>query len=325
MDRILGVGNALVDALYRVEDESSLHRFALKRGGMTLIDGDALADIASAMEGTTKSRTTGGSACNTILALARLGASVGVVGKINKGDENGRFFEQQFREAGVETFLIDHALPTGVASTFITPDGERTFATCLGAAATLEAEEFDANLLADYSYLYIEGYLVQNHALMRHLISAAKRQGLKVCIDLASYNVVEDNRDFFLQTLKDIDIVFANEEEARALTRCEVDEAVDVLASMCPLAVVKVGAEGALARCGEEMVRVPCGDAATVVDKTAAGDYFAAGFLYAHSLRLPLSTCLEVGTILANEIVQVVGTRLDDDRWTRVRRKVAGL
>lgn len=154
MKEIIGIGNALVDALYLIENEDIIKEFGLEKGGMHLIGENIFEQVCERMCAAKRERTTGGSACNTILALAQLGAPVGLIGKIND-DENGRFFEDSFRQAGVRTFLMKDAQPTGTASTFITPDGQRTFATYLGAAALLQASEVASQWLDGYSYIYI--------------------------------------------------------------------------------------------------------------------------------------------------------------------------
>jgi sugar/nucleoside kinase (ribokinase family) len=321
MKKIIGIGNALVDALYSETTEELLATLALPKGSMQLIDRAHFLALGERMSGARRERTTGGSACNTILALARVGQPTALIGKVGH-DDDGDFFGRSFREAGVETHLLTDDAPTGVASAFITPDGQRTFATYLGAAAHLKADDIAAAWWADCSYLYIEGYLVQNHALIDTLVDTARAAGLLVALDMASYNVVEADRDFFGHLLQKTDIVFANEEEARAFTGCEADEALDALAEICPLAVVKVGPRGALARRGSEKAFVPAGDAVKVVDTTAAGDYFAAGFLHAHARGEGLEACLSEGTLLANEIIQVVGTRLDDSVWQKMAARL---
>lgn len=321
MKEIIGIGNALVDALYLIENEDIIKEFGLEKGGMHLIGENIFEQVCERMRAAKRERTTGGSACNTILALAQLGAPVGLIGKIND-DENGRFFEDSFRQAGVRTFLMKDAQPTGTASTFITPDGQRTFATYLGAAALLQAPEVASQWLDGYSYIYIEGYLVQSHDLIEAVVEAAKARGVKVCVDLASYNIVAAELDFFARLLRKTDIVFANEDEARAFTGLKPEAALEQLASVCETAVVKVGKRGAYARRGEEVAFVPAKSGTKVVDTTAAGDYFSAGFLYGAAQDCPLEQCLANGTVLANEIIQVVGTKLPETTWNRIKEEI---
>ncbi len=321
MKQVIGIGNALVDALYRVDNDHILQELELPKGSMQLINTERYHAICRRMAETDQERATGGSACNTILALAELGAETGLIGKV-ADDDNGRFFTEAFERSGAKTYIAGSQLPTGVASTFITPDGQRTFGTYLGAAAELTADDVRPEWLEGYSYLYIEGYLVQNHELIERTVDMAHEAGLMVCLDMASYNIVEEERDFFAQLLQKTDIVFANEQEARAFTGKAPREALAELAGICSIAVVKAGADGAMAQTGGNVTEVPALPVKKVVDTTAAGDFFAAGFLYAHAAGKPLHSCLATGTILATEVIQIVGTKLDEATWERIRTLV---
>ena len=324
MKKVLGMGNALIDNLLLVENEDLLQEFSLPKGSMQLIDTARYCHIRRRTAQLAASRTTGGSACNTILAIARLGGSPGLIGKVGR-DELGQTFAQACADSQVMPHLFHHdTLPTGVASTFITPDGQRTFATYLGAAATLEAAELDPRWFEGYDIFYIEGYLVQNHALIEAAVRHARQAGLTVCIDLASYNVVEAERDFFLQLLTQTDIVFANEQEAEALTGSNrVSENLEYLAKLCRIAVLKVGKDGVWVRCGETQLHCPAREVEKVVDTTAAGDYFSAGFLHAYTLGASPEECAALGSLLAGHIVEVVGTALPEATWQSIRNTLA--
>ncbi len=321
MKKILGIGNALVDKLVKVGDESLLEELNLPKGSMQLVDTERYLSISQRMASMSAERATGGSAGNTILALANLQMSPGFIGKISD-DENGRFFADNCRAHGITPYLLKDELPTGVASTFITPDGQRTFGTYLGAAACLQPEDVDAVDFKGYTYFYIEGYLVHNHALIEHAVDLARAAGLKVCLDLASYNIVEADRDFFAYLLSKTDVVFANEEEARAFTGKAPREALTDLAALCEVAVVKVGADGAWAQRGEEVSFAEAMPVAEVVDTTGAGDFFAAGFLYALAQERPLKACLQAGAVLSGEVIQVIGTTLPESTWQQIRAAV---
>lgn len=321
MKKILGIGNALVDKLVKVGDESLLEELNLPKGSMQLVDTERYLSISQRMASMSAERATGGSAGNTILALANLQTSPGFIGKISD-DENGRFFADNCRAHGITPYLLKDELPTGVASTFITPDGQRTFGTYLGAAACLQPEDVDAVDFKGYTYFYIEGYLVHNHALIEHAVDLARAAGLKVCLDLASYNIVEADCDFFAYLLSKTDVVFANEEEARAFTGKAPREALTDLAALCEVAVVKVGADGAWAQRGEEVSFAEAMPVAEVVDTTGAGDFFAAGFLYALAQERPLKACLQAGAVLSGEVIQVIGTTLPESTWQQIRAAV---
>lgn len=325
MKRILGIGNALVDALARVEDESILDELNLPKGGMQHVDEARYREISARLATLPTKLRTGGSACNTILALGNLGAKPGVVGKIGD-DKNGWFFETSFCEQGITPHLIHDTVPTGVASTLITPDGQRTFGTFLGAAARLTPEEIREEWFDNYDYLYIEGYLVQNHELIERIVDFARGRGMKIGLDMASYNIVHAEREFFTRLLEKVDIVFANEEEARAF--CEGKSpraALDELSRYCEVAVVKIGKEGAMARTRDDFVRVPARPVEQVVDTTGAGDFFAAGFLYGHSRGDNLAECVRKATVLAAYVIEVVGTKLSERTWDSVRHEITPL
>lgn len=280
MDKIIGMGNALVDVLVRIDDDSLLEKLHLPKGSMQLIQEDTLSEIRKYTSGMKIHRSTGGSAGNTVCALAALGANPGFIGKIGQ-DETGAFFGDTLRQRGVNALLATCDLPSGIASTFISTDGERTFGTYLGAAATLRAEDLSRKMFAGYNYLYIEGYLLQDHDLMLRAVQLAKEEGLQVCLDMASYNVVEAERDFFDQLIvKYVDIVFANESEALAYTGKAPHEALEEIASKCSIAVVKTGKEGSLVKKGTEVIQLLSCPVDNVLDTTGAGDFYAAGFMY---------------------------------------------
>ncbi len=321
MEKIIGIGNALVDVLVRLEDDQALQELGLPKGGMRLIDDTQQRELARHIQAYNPVRSTGGSAGNAILALANLGAAPGFIGRVGD-DEMGRFFCDNCREVGIDARLIMGQGNSGVANTFITPDAERTFATYLGVAGELSAADIMPELFSGYQILHIEGYLVQNHELIETVCRIAKQQGLRISIDLASYNVVQENLSFFRQLVsKYIDIVFANEEESAAFTNGKKpEEALKEIALMADVAVVKLGKRGSSAMRNGERFTAP-GRSVGVVDTTAAGDFFAGGFLYALSHGASLDRCLQMGTLLAGNIIQVVGTRLPESTWKEIRKE----
>ena len=236
MDKILGIGNSLVDVLLKMEDDSLLAELKLPKGSMQLIDEEMLTRIQHIQSAHVYHRSSGGSVANTICALGNLGMSPGFIGKVGE-DEFGDFFRQTLQNQGVNTCLLttsEHA--SGIASTFISPDGERTFGTYLGASGTLSADDLSISMFEGYSYFYIEGYLLQNHALMLRAMQLAKEAGLQICMDMASYNVVESEREFFDMLIDQyVDIVFANESEARAYTGKEPAEALTEIGKKCSI------------------------------------------------------------------------------------------
>lgn len=325
MDKIIGMGNALVDVLVRIDDDSLLEKLHLPKGSMQLIQEDTLSEIRKYTSGMKIHRSTGGSAGNTVCALAALGANPGFIGKVGQ-DETGAFFGDTLRQRGVNALLATCDLPSGIASTFISTDGERTFGTYLGAAATLRAEDLSRKMFAGYNYLYIEGYLLQGHDLMLRAVQLAKEEGLQVCLDMASYNVVEAERDFFDQLIvKYVDIVFANESEALAYTGKAPHEALEEIASKCSIAVVKTGKEGSLVKKGTEVIQLLSCPVDNVLDTTGAGDFYAAGFMYGLTCGYSLEKCVQISTILATAVIQEVGTTLPAKKWDEIKLNIESL
>lgn len=325
MDRVIGIGNALVDVLVRLQDETLLSRLGLPKGGMQLIDDQRQQSLTQQILPLQPARATGGSAGNAVLALANLGAQPGFIGRVGD-DDMGRFFQSNCQAVGIDARLITGPGQSGVANTFITPDAERTFATYLGVAGQLTADDVTPQLLAGYQVLHIEGYLVQNHELILHTCRLAKQLGMRVSIDLASYNVVEANLSLLRNLVSQyIDVVFANEEESRAFTGGkQPEDALLEIAQMADVAVVKLGSRGATAMRDGRQAYVP-GRSQGVVDTTAAGDFFAGGFLYALCQGATLEQCLRMGTLLASNIIQVIGTRLPDSQWQTIRREAEAI
>lgn len=322
MDKIIGIGNALVDVLVTLKDEQLIKELGLQKGGMFLINEDKLAIINEKFESMETHMANGGSAGNTIRALALMGSKVGFIGKT--GDDSfGKFFRKSFDEIGIDSKITICDMPSGVASTFISPNGERTFATYLGAAATLKAEDLRIEMFEGYSYLYLEGYLVQDHDMILTAVEMAKQAGLQICLDMASFNIVEGEKEIFTLLLnKYVDIVFANEEEVHAFTGKDPEEALNELAQYCSISIVKMGKNGSLIKKGTEVIHVNAEKVPEVVDTTGAGDYFAAGFLYGLTGGYSLSKCARIGSLLASKVIQTIGTDLPDNVWAEINDKV---
>ena len=210
---------------------------------------------------------------------------------------------------------------------FITgANAERTFAVYLGAALELVPEDLKPEYFQGYDYFHIEGYLVQNQDLIRRAVELAHEAGCIISIDMASYNVVESN-DAFLHDLieKYVDIVFANESESKAFTKMDDPRAaLDEIGKLCEIAVVKVGKEGSWVKKGDEVHFIEPWPG-IAVDATGAGDTYAAGFLYAHSVGMPLKVCGEVGSIIAAKVVEVIGTKIDIPRWRAAKDEIKKL
>ncbi len=324
MKKIIGLGNALTDVLVRLENDSTLKTLQLPKGSMQLIDSELYKTISTQRAQLKEEKDAGGSSANTIRTLGLLGVQSALIGKIGE-DADGVFYQNALKECQVKPFLTIHKqLPSGVCSAFISPDGERTMATFLGASSTLSAEDLTPEMFAHQDYLYIEGYMVQNHDMMRQALSLAKQAGLQICLDLASYNIVEEDKEFFMEILEhDLDIIFANEEESIALTGLQPEEAVQEIAKKCNIAIVKVGKDGALIARGEELVRVQAFHVQDVLDTTGAGDSFAAGFMYGLAHEYDLARCGELGALMASLVIQDMGASLSTAHIEQVKAHIA--
>ncbi len=321
MKRVLGIGNALVDLLIRIENEDLLKELNLRKGSMQLVDSDFKNMLLSRTLNLKNTRASGGSAANTINGMASLGVETGYIGKIGM-DETGDFFLSDLKNNNIETFVKRCKTETGIASVLISPDSERTFGTYLGASVELGAGDLEDSMFMNYQILHLEGYLIFNKDLINKTLKLAKANNMIVSLDLASYNVVEANLDFIRDiTEKYIDIVFANEEEAKAFTGKSAEMALDEIANICNTAVVKIGKHGSLIKNKSNVI---CIDPipSKVVDTTGAGDLYAAGFLYGLSGGLPLGKCGETGALLAGKVIEVIGAKIPADKWEDIRQKI---
>lgn len=324
MTKVLGIGNALVDILTRIDKDGILEDFGLPKGSMTLVDLDTSNYIHSETAGMTKTKASGGSAANTIHGLAHLGIETGFVGNVGD-DEMGKFFKKDMQTNHITPILFRTMTETGRAMALISEDSERTFATYLGAAIDLSSEDVTHDLFEGYDYLYIEGYLVQNKEMFEKALRLASNEGLKICIDLASYNVVEENIDFFKSLLeKYVNILFANEEEIKALTGLTPEAGAQDIKGLVDLAVIKMGAEGSFCISDQGTVRIGVRPSKPI-DTTGAGDLFAAGFIYGHINGHDPETCGKMGAILAGKIIEVFGAKMDESHWENLRREISAL
>ncbi len=326
MKSILGIGNALTDILAVLPDDSLLATYHLPKGSMQHVDRETGDRIWSAVKPFGVKYVAGGSAANTISCTAIFGMPSGFIGKIGN-DELGQLFKSDQEQYGVRTHLMTGDRSSGRSMVFVSGgNAERTFAVYLGAALELTASDLRPEWFAGYDYFHIEGYLVQNQDLVRRAVDLARAAGCIISLDLASYNVVESNLAFLHNIVeKYVDIVFANESESRAFTGCaEPRDALDELARLSRIAVVKVGKDGSWVKSGGEVHHIEAWPAEPV-DATGAGDTYAAGFLYADSLGLPIRTCGEVGSAIAARVVEVIGTKIDIPRWKAAKQEIRGL
>jgi adenosine kinase len=310
---VLGIGNAIVDVIARAEENFLLAQ-GMRKGAMALIDAARAQAIYEAMGPATE--ISGGSAANTIVGLASLGGRTAFVGKV-KADGLGRAYAHDIRAAGVSfaTPAAAEGPPTGRCYIMVTPDGERTMNTYLGAAQDLHPSDIDADAIAASAVIYLEGYLWDPTHAKEAFLKAAKiahDAGRKVALTLSDAFCVDRWRDEFLQLMRSgtVDLIFANEAELHSLYQSsDFDAAIAALRADIAVAVVTRSEKGCLVVGPEGTEAVAAFPVQRVVDTTGAGDLFAAGFLCGLARGADDRTCGRLGALAAAEVIQHIGAR----------------
>jgi sugar/nucleoside kinase (ribokinase family) len=324
MNKVLGMGNALVDMLVQIPNDDLLTEINFPKGSMQLVDIAQSDAVMLKINNLPIQQLSGGSAGNTIHGIAALGGETGFIGKVGD-DELGAFYHEDLKKAGIQSTFIKSENATGKAIAMITPDSERTFATHLGAAVELSADDLNPEMFHGYGIFHIEGYLVQNHELLKRAVELAKEAGAMVSIDLASFNVVEENYDFLWDIVKGyVDIVFANEEEAKSFTGKEPREAINQIAEHAQIAVVKIGKKGAYIKNDGVVTHVDATDV-KAIDTTGAGDLFASGFLFGLVNGWTMEKAGRAGAIMAGKVIEKIGGRLSDQEILKVKDQINAL
>ncbi|MCJ2187550.1 adenosine kinase [Novosphingobium beihaiensis] len=312
---VIAIGNAIIDVIANCED-SLIEELGLARGGMMLIDDEQASSLYEAMGPARE--ISGGSAANTLAGLAQLGAKCGFIGQVAQ-DQLGDVFTHDIRAGGIhfDVPAREGNPPTARCLIFVTPDGQRTMNTFLGASHYLPAEALDEALIADAAVLYLEGYLwdpEEPRAAMRKAIAAARAAGRKVAFTPSETFVIDRHRADFLDLIDagQIDVLFCNEHEMAALTgEADFEAGIAALAPRIPVLVVTRSADGAVAVANGVRSQVAAEPIDKVVDTTGAGDLFAAGFLFGHVRGKPVEDCLRMGAICASEIISHYGARAE--------------
>ncbi len=314
---VVAIGNAIVDILAPAE-HALIHDLGLAAGGMQLVDAAGAAALYGKMGSAVEA--SGGSAANTVAGMAALGSKVGFIGQV-ANDQFGTVFTHDIRAIGVEfaTPPREGEPPTAQCLIFVTPDGQRTMNTFLGAAQYLDTSALDRDLIASSEILYLEGYLWnadESRAAMAEAIAVAKGAGRKVAFTLSDSFVILGHRDAFLGMMarSEIDILFANEAEITTLMETDdFDVAVSAAAKSVPTLVVTRGADGAVAVKDGEYVKVSAEPVSKVLDTTGAGDLFAAGFLAGQAQGRSVKDSLTMGAVAAAEVISHYGPRPEAD------------
>jgi fructokinase len=317
---IIGIGNAIVDVVARADD-AFLSRHDMHKGAMILIDAATADALYAAMPPGIES--SGGSVANTCAVAAGLGARVAYIGKV-ADDQLGKVFRHDIHAAGVHfpTEPLKNGAPTARCLILVTPDGQRTMNTFLGACVTLGEHDVDPALIASAAVTYLEGYLFdppEAQAAFRKAAAAAHAAGRRVALSLSDAFCVNRHRAAFLDLVAShVDILFANEAEITALyERNTFQEAAEAVRPHVALAALTQSEAGSLILSGQETIRVAA-EPATVVDTTGAGDAYAAGFLSGLTAGKPLSLCGRMGSIAAAEVISHYGARPESDLRQRM-------
>lgn len=315
---IVGIGSALIDVLAQVSQDF-LDSVSDIKGGMTLVDSPFIDDLISKLP-VKPEIVPGGSACNTIIGIGKLGGQARFVGKCCD-DDFGTLFETGLIRSGVKPNLFKTRTPTGRVVSLITPDAQRSMFTYLGASAEMDPETITEKCFEGTSLAMMEGYLLFNKQLMMAALKAAKEAGASIVLDLASFTVVEESRDFLMEhVLEYIDILIANEDEAKAFTGISDEKkALEALAEHADIAVLKVGERGSYISNRGMIVSVDPVKGKKPIDTTGAGDLWAAGFLYGLNSGFPIEKCGALGSACGYEVCQVTGASIPDDGWNRIR------
>ncbi len=325
--KIIGVGNPIVDAIAKIED-AFLKNVSGEKGGMELADAQTIDKLLKLIP-TPPTIVPGGSAGNVIFSLAQMGAHTTFLGKVGSCSE-GKLYQDRFKALGGDTsrFKVS-SLPNGQCLSLVTPDGERTMRTNLGAAMTLTPEDISISDFSECSHAHIEGYLLFNEALMMRVLECAKESGCTISLDLASFEVVNATLEILPKILSNyVDIVFANEEEAQRFTGKTNNEYIEMaqeLATHCKVAAVKVGAHGSYIATESAVTHIAPVSIDNLIDTTAAGDLWAAGFLYGWSKKQSAIICAQMGSILGAAAVQVHGSVLSEQKWSSVFKEIKSL
>ena len=323
--QVIAIGNAIVDVMAPCTD-ALIDQLGLVRGGMTLVDTEQARALYEAMGPARE--ISGGSAANTLAGLAALGSTCAFIGQV-ADDQLGEVFAHDIRAGGISFATPTRAgdPPTARCLIFVTPDGQRTMNTYLGASQFLPAAALDEAVIAAAEILYLEGYLwdpAEPRAAMRRAIAAARGAGRKVAFTLSDAFVIDRHGDDFRAMIaaRKIDILFANHIELAALTGLpDFHDGIASLQDNVPLLVVTRGVDGAVAASLGELFEVPAEPVAKVVDTTGAGDLFAAGFLYGHVGGRPVRECLTLGAICAAEVISHYGARPEADLAALIRKR----
>jgi sugar/nucleoside kinase (ribokinase family) len=319
MKKVLGFGAALVDMVAQVDD-AWIQKVKLSKGGQCSVNYPELKKVLDQIQ--SPERVPGGAACNTMVGVARLGGKAAFISKVGR-DELGELYAKHLSDSGVENFMLSSSTATGTVLSAVTPDAERTMVTFLGASNEVVASEIRPELFDGVGIVYLEGYRAYGEECFVKMTEEARKRGVMTALDFGAFGVVNDCRPLFNKLFagKEIDIVIANEDEAKAYTGESEEAALEKIAKLCKIAVVKLGKRGALISKDGVVTGIPCGPA-KAIDTTGAGDLWASGFLYGILSGWDMERSGKLGSIVSNEVVQVIGAQIPEEGWARIHEEM---
>lgn len=317
---ILGIGSPFIDHIIRVP-EVFLEQVPGAKGGMVVVDFKTLSTLID-KSGVSPIMIAGGSGANTTRGLAHLGHRCALAGRIGK-DNAGKHFLEKMRLLNISSCLIFTPTPTAQAVCMITPDGERTMRSFLGASQEMKAEDLIPDMFSGVSLVHIEGYSLLNGNLTERAMHLAKEAGARISFDMGSFEVVKAHKKRIIDLIANyVDVVFANSEETRSLTELNPEQGCGALSDICETAVVLIGAEGSWVGRGSKKVHCPA-NKVKAIDTTGAGDLFASGFLHGFLEQRKLEECGRFGALTGGAVVQVQGVEISAEGWDSIKREIA--
>ncbi len=321
---IVGIGSACVDLLYRVDDKFLIDMSIAKGDGKS-VSWDIFSSVLQACADLDYAcvMATGGTSANTIKGLASLGHATAFYGKIGH-DELGIFFRDKIKHLGIHSLLSVGSIPTSQIAVFVTPDHQRSFLSYSGANHLMTEAELDPALLENVRLLHVEGYMLDELHIpyVESVMQLAKSLGAAISMDMGCPRIAKTYQTDILRLLKTYaDIVFANQDEAHALTDLPPQQACESLASICPTAVVGIGKDGCWASNGKELIQSP-GIKAEAIDSTGAGDLFACGFIHGYLKDYALKDCAWLGNLLGSTAVTSLGAEIPPAKWPGLKAQI---
>jgi fructokinase len=308
--KILGIGNAIVDVICKVDDNFITQNNLTKSTMKLFFDENEFKNLLTNLK--IEKTVSGGSIANSIVGLSQLGNKVGFIGKVSD-DDFGDQYEKGLKKENVEYFYSKkkEELPTGTCLIFVTPDSERTMCTFLGTAGKINENDVRSEVIKESEIIFLEGYL-WDEGEPKKAFDKAIGNANKVAMSLSDLFCVDRHKNHFLNLVKNkLDITFANEQEITSLIEAKnFDEVIDFSKQLKKLVVITRGEKGAVAIDGEEIFESKVKKNLKIVDLTGAGDLFAAGYLHGFLNNLSINECLEKGTELSSKIIQKIGARI---------------